>query len=229
MFAASYGIAFGAIQQLPQILNGHSQIVADAKQVVSQAEANATSVLPEGRKKGIEANAKDESVARVTIWQEFGGLIGRFALAILAVVIVSRRKLLWIFQIPALIFIPLFFWWVSGQLKTDDSLTLIKFGVFVAGFFTVAQFSFWGNYIPRVFPLHLRGTGESFAANIGGRILGTAAAWLTLTFSASAPGSPPNAGKIAVVGAIVAGTYCLIGFLLSPLLTEPSSESLDAD
>ena len=37
----------------------------------------------------------------------------------------------------------------------------------------VAQFSFWGNHIPRVFPLHLRGTGESFAANIGGRVIGT--------------------------------------------------------
>ena len=63
----------------------------------------------------------------------------------------------------------------------------MKVGIFVAGFFTVAQFSFWGNYIPLVFPLHLRGTGESFAANIGGRVIGTPAAWLTLTFSAIAP------------------------------------------
>ena len=229
MFAASYGIAFGAIQQLPQILNGHTQIVAESKEVVAQAVANAKTEIPEGRKKGIEANAKDEAVAKVTIWQEFGGLVGRFALAMLAVVIISRRKLLWIFQIPALIFVPLLFWWISGQLKTDDSMLLIKLGVFVAGFLTVAQFSFWGNYIPRVFPLHLRGTGESFAANIGGRILGTAAAWITLTFSASAPGTPPNAGKIAIVGAIVAGAYCLMGVLLSPFLTEPKAETLDAD
>src|SRR5690606_18485620 len=100
----------------------------------------------------------------------------------------------------------------------------IKIGVFVAGLLTVAQFSFWGNYIPRVFPLHLRGTGESFAANIGGRILGTAAAWLTLTFAAS---TPPDPAKIAVVGAIVAGGYCLIGALLSFVMTEPKSESLD--
>ena len=41
------------------------------------------------------------------------------------------------------------------------------------GFFTVAQMSFWGNYLPRVYPTHLRGTGEGFAANIGGRMLGT--------------------------------------------------------
>ncbi len=45
----------------------------------------------------------------------------------------------------------------------------------LCGFFTVAQFSFWGNYLPRVYPLHLRGTGESFAANVGGRILGNLA------------------------------------------------------
>ena len=45
--------------------------------------------------------------------------------------------------------------------------------MFFAGLFTVAQFSFWGNYLPRVYPTHLRGTGESFAANVGGRMLGT--------------------------------------------------------
>ena len=41
--------------------------------------------------------------------------------------------------------------------------------------FTVSQFSFWGNYLPRVYPVHLRGTGESFAANVGGRMIGTSA------------------------------------------------------
>ena len=55
--------------------------------------------------------------------------------------------------------------------------------IFLAGFFTVAQFSFWGNYLPRVYPLHLRGTGESFAANIGGRLIGTSFAWLTATLA----------------------------------------------
>ena len=227
MFAASYGIAFGAIQQLPQILGGHSQIVSDAKAVVAKTVETSKKEIPEARKKGIEANAKDEAVAGVTLWQEYGGLFGRFALALLAGVIVSRRALLWVFQVPALLFVPFLFWWISGNLKSDESLAMIKYGIFIAGFFTVAQFSFWGNYIPRVFPLHLRGTGESFAANIGGRVLGTAAAWFTLTFSASAPGTPPNAGKIALVGAIVAGIYCLVGFMLSPIMTEPKSESME--
>ena len=58
--------------------------------------------------------------------------------------------------------------------------------IFLAGFFTVAQFSFWGNYLPRVYPVHLRGTGESFAANIGGRLIGTSFAWVTATLAVTA-------------------------------------------
>jgi len=40
-----------------------------------------------------------------------------------------------------------------------------------------------GNYLPRVYPIHLRGTGESFAANIGGRMIGTSFALLTTTLA----------------------------------------------
>lgn len=65
------------------------------------------------------------------------------------------------------------------------SLSLTYVGLFLAGFVTVAQFSFWGNYLPRVYPLHLRGTGESFAANIGGRLIGTSFAWVTATLAAT--------------------------------------------
>jgi hypothetical protein len=35
------------------------------------------------------------------------------------------------------------------------------------------------DYLPRVYPTDLRGTGESFAANVGGRMIGTSAALLT--------------------------------------------------
>ena len=177
--------------------------------------------MPAGKKRQIASKASDEAVARVSIWQEIGGLAGRFALAILAVRIISRRALLRVFQIPALIIVPVFFWWISTTLNNPDSLGMIKVGIFIAGFFTVAQFSFWGNYIPMVFPLHLRGTGESFAANIGGRVLGTAAAWITLTLSAAIPPSP---AKIAVVGACVAGAYILIGAILTHWLPEPKEQ-----
>ena len=74
-----------------------------------------------------------------------------------------------------------------------------------------------------MFPLHLRGTGESFAANIGGRVLGTAAAWLTITLSES---SPPNPAKIALVGALVAGGYALMGAIATRWLPEPMPQEL---
>jgi MFS family permease len=232
VFAASYGIAFGAIQQLPQILGaqrlgtpeegGHAAIVGAAKAAVGEAAATARAAgrpeLPAGKKRQIGGNASDEAVARVTLWQEVGGLVGRFLLALLAVRIVSRRALLRVFQLPALILVPLLFWWISRSLGDAASLPAVKIGVFVAGLVTIAQFSFWGNYIPLVFPLHLRGTGESFAANIGGRVLGTGAAWITITLSASVPPSP---AKIALVGGLVAGGYCLVGAILTAWLPEP--------
>ena len=226
VFAASYGIAFGAIQQLPQILGapnrGHVAVRAEAQaardNAAAAAQAAGQPAPAEPRLRQVAGNASDQAVAKVTFWQELGGLAGRFALALLAVAVVSRRMLLRIFQIPALLFVPLFFWWVSGSLNDASSLTLIKAGIFVAGFLTVAQFSFWGNYIPLVFPLHLRGTGESFAANIGGRVIGTAAAWITITLSES---RPPDPAKMAVVGAVVAGVYALAGTVLTQWLPEP--------
>jgi len=235
VFAASYGIAFGAIQQLPQILGaqllpadkggpkGHAAVIAAAKEAQAEAVAAAKEAgkeLPPPRLKAIAGNASDEAVAKVSIFQEIGGLVGRVLLAFAALRIASRRTLLRIFQIPALVVVPALFWWISTQLGNANSLPLIKAGIFVAGLLTVAQFSFWGNYIPLVFPTHLRGTGESFAANIGGRVLGTAAAWLTITFAAAIP---PDPVRIAVVGAIVAGGYALVGVLLTQWLPEPDA------
>ena len=227
VFAASYGIAFGAIQQLPQILGGpkgHAAILATAKaaqdEAVAAAEKAGKPAPPAGRLKAIAGNATDEAVATVTIWQEVGGLVGRVLLAFAAVRIASRRSLLRLFQWPALLIVPALFWWISTQLTDADSLPLIKAGIFVAGLFTVSQFSFWGNYIPLVFPTHLRGTGESFAANIGGRVLGTAAAWITLTLSAA---TPPDPVRIAVAGAAVAGAYALVGAILTHWLPEPDA------
>ncbi len=231
VFAASYGLAFGAIQQLPQIIGaagigtpterGHKEIIATAKAAVGKAATEAKAAgkpeLTPAQKRQIGANASDEAVAKVSSAQELGGLVGRVIFAVLATMIVSRRTLLRIFQIPALLFVPFFFWWISGNLGTD-SLWTVKAGIFLAGLFVVAQFSFWGNYIPLVFPLHLRGTGESFAANIGGRVIGTAAAWFTITLSES---NPPSATKIAVMGAIVAGVYALLGAVLTHWLPEP--------
>src|SRR6185503_12680389 len=88
--------------------------------------------------------AKQRVGADVQWWQEIGGLAGRTALAMLLLVIVSRRGLLRLFQVPGLIVVPIVFWFAPGS-----SVGLLKAGMFFAGFFTVAQFSFWGNYLPR--------------------------------------------------------------------------------
>jgi Na+/H+ antiporter NhaA len=100
VFAASYGIAFGAIQQLPQILGaqllpadkggpkGHAAVIAVAKEAQAEAVAAAKEAgkeLPPARLKAIAGNASDEAVARVTIFQEIGGLVGRVLLAFAAI------------------------------------------------------------------------------------------------------------------------------------------------
>ncbi|MBI1355525.1 MAG: MFS transporter [Acidobacteria bacterium] len=168
----------------------------------------------------LERTAQEQAVAGVQSFQEIGGLIGRFLLAFLAVRILSRRSLLRVFQVPGLFVMPLVFLYAA----TND-LTLLKWGAAAIGLLTVAQFSFWGNYLPSVYPVHLRGTGESFAANIGGRMIGTSAAWVTTTLATSLPGTTPPE-KLALAAAIVGIATYVIGFASSFALPEPSAEDL---
>jgi hypothetical protein len=84
--------------------------------------------------------------------QEIGGLLGRFLLAVLAVRIVSRRKLLRVFQGPGLLLVPaIFFLFLTVENKTffvinldwmllgKLPVTTMSLGAMVAGFFTVAR------------------------------------------------------------------------------------------
>jgi hypothetical protein len=97
--------------------------------------------------------------------------------------------------------------------------------MFVAGFCTVGQLSFWGNYLPRVYPTHLRGTGEGFAANIGGRMLGTGFAFVTTQLVSYAPGTTPQM-KLAYASALVAALVYGGGLIASTFLPEPKSDRL---
>jgi MFS family permease len=161
--------------------------------------------------------------SNVTKVQEIGGLAGRFALAYLAVIVISRRKLFRLFVVPGLVIVPLVFAYAATH-----SVWLLSIGMFLAGFFTVAQFSFWGNYLPRVYPIHLRGTGESFAANIGGRMIGTSFAAVTSTIAVQAwvPGGTPQT-KLAYTAAGVALFVYLAGSILCFWLPEPEGEMTD--
>ena len=202
MFAMSYGAAFGAIQQLPQMIPGLQEV-----RQMTQGKPVAEARVIEQRVAG--------DVVKV---QEYGGLLGRVLLAVLAVYVVSRRALIRLFQVPGLILMPIVF----GYLATSN-LQWLYVGVFFAGLCTVAQFSFWGNYLPRVYPVHLRGTGEGFAANIGGRMIGTSFAWLTATLAVT-PDRAYAPTKVALVAAGVGFSVYLVGLIASFWLPEPGAE-----
>jgi hypothetical protein len=175
--------------------------------------------------KGLEAGQKSGPIvqaaaARVSQTQEWGGLAGRLALALLVTVIVSRGSLIRVFLIPGLIILPIVFGYAALQ-----SLTALQIGIFLVGFFTVAQFSFWGNYLPRVYPLHLRGTGESFAANIGGRMIGTSFALVTSELALLMPGTTDGV-KMASAAAVVGTSVYVVNLILSFWLPEPQQAQL---
>jgi MFS family permease len=196
MFACSYGAAFGAIQHLPRIVPGLAEVSVLARPVQQQV------------------------VSTVQMWQEVGGLVGRFVFAFLAIRILSKRGLLRMFQLPGLIMLPIVF---LGPALTD--LNMLKYGIFLVGLLTVAQFSFWGNYLPLVYPTHLRGTGEGFAANVGGRMIGTSAALLTTSLANIMPGGSP-ATKLAYAAAAVGTAVYAIGLIASIWLPEPKADRL---
>lgn len=224
MFALAYGAAFGAIQHIPRIVPGLAEVKQAAKAASENAaKANEGKPAEAVKKASIGAAKKAEQgiAANVTKVQEVGGLVGRFALAALAVVIVSRRKLLRVFLLPGLAVMPLVFGYCAVT-----GLMPLYVGIFFAGLFTVAQFSFWGNYLPRVYPMHLRGTGESFAANIGGRLIGTSFAWLTTTLATTTDlAAAPT--KLAYTAAAVGFSVYFLGIILSFWLPEPKEELMD--
>jgi MFS family permease len=204
VFACAYGAAFGGIQQIRQIVPG----VPDVKAAIAD--------MPPPEQRQYEG----ETAAFVGEIQELGGLTGRILLAFLAVRIVSRRLLLRIFQVPGLFIVPAVFAFAPSQ-----GLNALSVGAFLAGLFRVSHFSFLGNYLPRVYPLHLRGTGEGFAANVGGRMIGTSFAAVTLLLSEYTPGvSPPM--QVANAAAIVALFVYFVGSLTTFFLPEPAHEEL---
>jgi MFS family permease len=280
MMACCYAVAFGAIQQVPQIVPGlpevQARIAAEVRKLPTTAPAAAPGAAPltPAAATGPSATApaagvptepavsgagaaraavdpatppaagapvaakkpapdpKRAAAGRVTQAvaadvgkvQELGGLVGRVVLAVLAIYLVSRRALVRVFQVPGLIIFPVVFAFCAVK-----GLNLLYAGIFLAGLVTVAQFSFWGNYLPRVYPVHLRGTGESFAANIGGRLIGTAAFAVTqkmaVAFGPAAPTPAQAAHSIAYTAAGVALAVTVIGFVASFFLPEPGPET----
>src|SRR5262245_4350723 len=202
MVAMAYGAAFGAINQVAQMVPG--LIVEQTRNLPPPQAAQFTQA----------------TAAKVTSANEIGGLVGRVLLALLVVRIVSRQKLIRVFQVPGLFVMPVVF-----GIAATTSLDLLYPGMFLAGLLTVAQFSFWGNYLPRMYPVHLRGTGESFAMNVGGRLVGTCFAWVSATLAITADRAYAPT-KLALVAAAVGASVYLVGLIASFWLPEPSREEL---
>ncbi len=194
MMACAYAVSFGMLQHFARVIPG----------------------TPEVR---ILARADQQKIVSVFQgYQEVGGLVGRSLMAILAIFIISRRRLLHLFLIPGLILIPL-----VVLLPAVRDTGLPPWGVGLLGVVSVAQFSFWGNYLPTLYPTHLRGTGESFAANVGGRMLGTSAALITTNIVAYMPQSSVTR-QLGYAAAAVGFAAYAIGFIASFWLPEPRPE-----
>jgi MFS family permease len=241
--ACAYAAAFGTLQVtvsqgvpgLPDLKDAREKMAPFVK--ANQALQKDLKELPKdsseyaeklkefnGNLKQIGKINKEEIQPRreeVQFMQELGGLAGRILLAIALVYIASRRLLLWLFQVPGLVIIPLVWFWVF-----QNSPQYFTAGVFLAGASIVAQFSYFGEYLPKVFPIHLRGTGGSFATNVGGRMIGTSAAFLTTgviapMLAGTGPVTPATVAQAAgVTGLLVFG----VGFLVSFFLPEPPRE-----
>jgi len=147
-------------------------------------------------------------------------LAGRFLLAILAVRIVSRPNLLRIFQIRA---------GVCGRCCLVDfsgALAERHFGLdqsrdFLRRIFYRGAIQLLGEYIPLVFPLHLRGTGEVARQHRRPHFGDRRGVADDYVFE-----SVRESGQDRVVGGLVAGAMPLDGALLTRWLPEPGREQL---
>jgi MFS family permease len=157
----------------------------------------------------------------IQLFQEFGGLTGRILLAVLVVTAIARRTLLRLFLIPGLVAFPLtyFVFYHQGAIA-------LQWGIFVCGLLVVGQFSYFGEYLPKVFPLHLRGTGGSFATNVGGRMIGTSAAFLTSNIVAPLTGRASTFDQVALAAGVVATSVFIVALLATTFLPEPTRENL---
>lgn len=229
--ACGYAAAFGAIQLTPlQIVAGLPDIAAQTKDAaagVKAAEAKlekttegtpehtaAKAELAEAKKaQGAAAQALKARRGNIQRWQELGGLAGRILLAVL-LLFVPSRTLIRIFLVPGLVLLPVTYL----KLVTADYV-IFATAIFFCGLLTVAQFSFLSEFLPRVYPMHLRGTGGSFATNLGGRMIGTMAATLnTEVLSKMFSGTPPM--QVASAAAVIGGSVYLIALIASFLLPE---------
>ncbi|MGB7848992.1 MAG: MFS transporter [Candidatus Acidiferrum sp.] len=194
--ACFYAVPYGVLQQTPHVVPG----------------------LPEMR--GLPARQVEQTVGSVQSLAELGTLTGRLLFPVLVIRIATQKHLLRLGLVPGLAV----FAWVYFFAATH-SLLLLKCGVFLAAVFMNGSFSFMWNYLPWVYPTHLRGTGEGFAANIGGRVFGASAALLTTQLANFIPATGA-ATRMAYSAGIVAILAYGTSLIASFWLVEPEQAQL---
>ena len=194
LVASIYGIAFGVMLHLPRIVPGLEGI------------------------RDLPRMQQEQSVSFVHFIGDIGSFIGRFALAFLAISLLTRRQVLSCFQLPALVIIPVLF---AAAPYLD--VTVLACGALLAAVALNGQINFIGNYLPQVYPARLRGTGESFAISVGGRIVGTSASLITPWLANFAPGASASS-KLAFAAATIAVVACVLGLVTTRFLVEPRQD-----
>ncbi len=162
----------------------------------------------------------EQTVSHVQVLQELGGVAGRVIFALLIIRIASERRRMRIFLVPAFVVFAWLYFFAATR-----TLAQLGCGVFLATVLFNGLHSFWGNYMPRVYPTHLRGTGGSFAMNLGGRTLGASAALATTQLANVMPGSGPSL-QLSYSAGTVALVACALALAGSAWLGEPASEQL---
>ena len=196
LVACSYALASGVILQTPRMVPG----------------------LPEVR--GLAPRLVEQTVTGVLLFQELGTIAGRLLFAFLVVRIATQKHLLRVFLVPGLIVFSYVYFFAATH-----SLRLLEYGIFLAGLLLNGPFSLWGNYLPRMYPTHLRGTGETFAISIGARVIGASGVLLTTQLTNIMPGASAAARLAYSAGtlAVLAYSLSLIG---SVWLREPERAQL---
>jgi MFS family permease len=193
LVACGYCLAFGLLQHIPRLVPSLPKIAE----------------LPPMQ--------QQQWVSWVHLQQDFGGITGRILLALLVTRLVVRGPIYRWVMAAAVVAVPLL---LVGPGIHDAALFGI--GAALISLLMAMQHSFWGNYLPRLFPVHLRGTGESFAVGVGGRVIAPFAAIATTQLANLLPGTPTF--RVALSMTIATGAAVSCGFLLSFRMTEPPAD-----
>lgn len=229
--ACGYAAAFGALQLTPlqmapglpaieEVKKEHAPAVKAAvalEKSAKTAEEKTAATKASDKAKAPVTQAINEKRGNLQRWQELGGLTGRILFAILLVYVASR-VLIRIFLLPGVVLFP-----VAYLVLYQGDYTVFAIAIFFCGLLTVAQFSYVSEYLPKVFPVHLRGTGSAFATNVGGRMLGTMAAIVNTELLAP-QFSGENPQKVAQAAAVIGCAVYAVALVLSFLLPPPINE-----